>query len=110
MHRDTGAVQTVIVEYGFIDSTKDDIIQIKRDWKELAESVVKAYCKYRGYKYTAPNEKPASVVPKPTVNQFQTEIDWAVKNGIFNGKDLKNPVTREQMVAMLYRTFNLMKG
>lgn len=54
MHRDTPNNETVIVEYGFIDSPEDDVEQIKRNYKEYAEAVVRAVADYKGIKYTAP--------------------------------------------------------
>ncbi|SEQ64505.1 N-acetylmuramoyl-L-alanine amidase [Virgibacillus subterraneus] len=51
MNRDTGAVITNIIEYGFADSRGDDIRQIKDDWQVLAESVVKAFCSYVEFPY-----------------------------------------------------------
>lgn len=54
MHRDTPNNETVIVEYGFIDSPKDDVEQIKKNYKEYAEAVVRAVADYKGIKYTAP--------------------------------------------------------
>lgn len=113
MHRDTGSVQTVIVEYGFLDSKGDDVIQLKRDWKLYAEAVVKAYCQFAGYKYVAPGgkvvEKPKEEVKK-TTNEFKEAIDWAVKNKISNGKDMHLLASRQQVVTMLYRFYKLMKG
>lgn len=44
--RDTPNNETVIVEYGFADSTGDDVSQIKKNWEELAESVVKTITEY----------------------------------------------------------------
>ncbi len=54
MHRDTPNNETVIVEYGFIDSPEDDVEQIKKNYKEYAEAVVRAVADYKGIKYTAP--------------------------------------------------------
>ena len=110
MHRDTGEVQTLIVEYGFIDSPKDDIIQIKRDWKKYAEAVVKAYCEYRGFKYTPP--KTASTpTPSPVKNSADDEsIKWAVGNKIFDGTRLDEPATRRQVALMIHRMYKLLKG
>lgn len=51
IHRDTPNNEAIIVEYGFVDSTKDDVNQIKNDYKKLAEAVVKAVCEYKGIKY-----------------------------------------------------------
>ena len=54
MHRDTPNNETVIVEYGFIDSSKDDVEQIKNNYEKYAEAVVRAVADYKGIKYTAP--------------------------------------------------------
>lgn len=42
MHRMTGAVSTIIIEYGFADSAADTA-KILRDWKDYAEAVVRFY-------------------------------------------------------------------
>lgn len=54
MLRNTPDNETLIVEYGFADSTSDDVDQIKNNWKTLAEAVVKALASYIGVAYTAP--------------------------------------------------------
>lgn len=46
----------MLVEYAFLDSTKDDRNQIKNDWQKWAEAVVKAVAEYKGYNYVAPGE------------------------------------------------------
>ena len=51
MHRNTGDTESIIVEYGFIDSSKDDPSQIKRNWEEYAEAVVQGVLDYIGYEY-----------------------------------------------------------
>lgn len=51
MLRDTANTEAIIVEYGFVDSPKDDVNQIKNNYKQLAESVVKAICRYKGIPY-----------------------------------------------------------
>ena len=52
--RDTPNNETVIVEYGFADSSGDDVNQIKNNWEELAEAVTKAIVEYAGGTYQAP--------------------------------------------------------
>lgn len=52
--RDTPNNETVIVEYGFADSTGDDVSQLKNNWEKLAEAVTKAIVEYAGGKYVAP--------------------------------------------------------
>lgn len=53
--RDTHNNETVIVEYGFADSTGDDVSQIKNNWEDLAEAVTKAIVEYAGGTYIAPS-------------------------------------------------------
>lgn len=52
MHRRTGRVETLIVEYGFIDSA--DIKGLLENWKRYAEAAVKATCEYIGVEYQPP--------------------------------------------------------
>lgn len=54
MLRDTPNNETIIVEYGFLDSTGDDVSQIKNNWEELAEAVVRALADYVGVAYIPP--------------------------------------------------------
>ena len=53
MLRDTPNNESVIVEYGFIDSTGDDVEQIKNNYENYAEAVVKAVAEYKGIPYTS---------------------------------------------------------
>ena len=53
--RDTPNNETVIVEYGFADSTGDDVSQLKNNWEDLAEAVTKAIVEYAGGTYQAPS-------------------------------------------------------
>ena len=48
IHRDTGKTQPIIVEYGFLDSTGDDVNQLKNDYENYASAVVKAVLEYIG--------------------------------------------------------------
>lgn len=51
IHRNTGVTEPVIVEYGFLDSTGDDVSLIKNRWQDLAEAVVRAVAMYKGIPY-----------------------------------------------------------
>ena len=55
MHRDTGSVETVIIEYGFA-TNKQDTELIVNNWQGFAEAVVKAFCEYIGHPYSVPKE------------------------------------------------------
>lgn len=52
--RNTEPAESILVEYAFLDSTKDDRKQIKNDWQKWAEGVVKAVAMYKGYDYIEP--------------------------------------------------------
>ena len=54
IHRETGKTQPLLVEYGFIDSPKDDIAQLQNNLEDYAEAVVKAVADYIGVPYKAP--------------------------------------------------------
>src|SRR5699024_3932483 len=64
MHRLTGNVTTLIVEYCFIDTKKDrDFISKSSNRQKCAEAVVKAICKVEGVEYktsTSSNTKPST--------------------------------------------------
>ena len=54
IHRETGKTQPLLVEYGFIDSFKDDISQLQNNLEEYVEAVVKSIAEYIGVPYKAP--------------------------------------------------------
>ena len=54
IHRNTGNLEPLIVEYGFIDNTKD-VEFLKENYEELAEAVISAVANYIGVPYEAPN-------------------------------------------------------
>lgn len=55
IHRNTGNLEPLIVEYGFIDNTKD-VEFLKENYEELAESVISAVANYIGIPYTPPED------------------------------------------------------
>ncbi len=57
MQRNTGDTQSLTVEYGFLDSTKDDVNQLKNNYENLAEAVVRAVASYIGKSYTPINDE-----------------------------------------------------
>lgn len=116
MHRDTGAVETIIVEYGFLDSKKDDVMQLKNDWQLYAEAVVKAYCAYACYKYVAPgrndriqesNVKDANVFRLQSAPKSEAEAAQLVKSlvekGIYSYAEAKVFVDGTRVQSGAYR-------
>lgn len=57
MHRETGKVETVIVEYGFASNVKDTNFLVS-NWKELAEATIAAICEYIGIPYDRKGDGP----------------------------------------------------
>ncbi|WP_232695465.1 N-acetylmuramoyl-L-alanine amidase family protein [Brevibacillus daliensis] len=80
MHRDTGSVETVIVEYGFIDHPRDAEL-LKKNGNVYAEAVVKAFCEFFKHSYTAP----------------VAQVHWAKKENdeLFQAGILKNDHSHE---------------
>ncbi|WP_010096873.1 N-acetylmuramoyl-L-alanine amidase family protein [Ornithinibacillus scapharcae] len=66
MIRETGSVITNIIEYGFADSPRDDVQQLRTNYLVYAEAVVKAFCEYAGYTYRTPSGKEVPVTPIPS--------------------------------------------
>ena len=90
IHRDTPNNESIIVEYGFVDSNKDDASQIKNDYKKMAEAVVKAVSEYKGIKYTGGSNVSSSNYY--TVKKGDTLWDLAVKykTNVKTIKDVNN--------------------
>ncbi len=62
--RDTPNNETIIVEYGFADSTGDDVEQLKNNWEKYAEAVVKALADYVGVNYVPVEDSGYYIVSK----------------------------------------------
>ena len=120
MHRDTPNNETIIVEYGFVDSTKDDVEQIKNNYEKYAEAVVRAVADYKGIKYTAPTGSDYYTVQKgdslwSIANKFGTtvkklkEINKLSTNTLKVGKVLKITET-EEVTPDVYLIYKVEKG
>jgi len=55
IHRNTGVTQPLIVEYGFLDGSGDDVSKLKNNWRDLTEAVVKAIALYTNTPYNIDN-------------------------------------------------------
>ena len=51
MQRNTGNVESITVEYGFLDSKGDDVNQLKNNWRNYAEATVRAIIEYLNLSY-----------------------------------------------------------
>ncbi len=54
IHRNTGKTEPIIVEYGFIDDTPENVRFLEDNYKRLAEAVIRAVALYKGIDYIAP--------------------------------------------------------
>ena len=56
MQRNTGNTESITIEYGFLDSKGDDVNQLKSNWQNYAEAVVRAVATYIGIPYSVSND------------------------------------------------------
>ncbi|MED4782671.1 N-acetylmuramoyl-L-alanine amidase [Brevibacillus choshinensis] len=113
MNRETGSVETVIIEYGFAD-TPLDADKLAKDWQTLAEAVIRAFCEYTNLTYqppkTAPpstgggsnnggngNANPGNGSGNPSTgggsdvpDWKQEAIDWMFDQGLLTNEDWRN--------------------
>ena len=61
--RETSPMQSLLVEYGFIDNAKDQV-KLQNDLLSYVEAVVKAVTEYLGFKYTPPFDSTTYTVKK----------------------------------------------
>lgn len=118
MHRETGAVETIIIEYGFATNPKDAEL-IEANWKRYAESVVRAYCQFIDHPYAPPKKEVVNVEGQfkdvPPNHWAAASIKKAAESGVLVGvsKDkfgVGETVTREQLAVILDRVGLLEKG
>lgn len=121
MHRDTPNNETVIVEYGFIDSPEDDVEQIKKNYKDYAEAVVKSVLDYKGIKYTPPLGSDYYVVKKGdtlwdianlyglTVSELKS-LNNLNTNLLKIGQTLKVAKKEEEIIPEDYLLYKVKKG
>lgn len=80
--RDTANNESILMEYAFVDSPKDDINQIKNNYENLAEAVVKSIAEYIGVQYKKPSTDTSSQDNYYIVKSGDTLWSIASKNGI----------------------------
>lgn len=79
--RETGKLEPILIEYGFIDN-ENDSIKLKNDLTKYAEAVVKAVSEYAGYNYALPGEKPNQNNEIYIVQKGDTLYSIALENNI----------------------------
>ena len=113
MLRNTGNTEPVIVEYGFLDSSGDDVEQLKNNYENYAEAVVRAIVDYVGGTYIPIAGSGYYVVKKgdslwsiakaydTTVKELQT-LNNLSSTSLSIGQTLKVPETVEPSSADYY--------
>lgn len=116
MLRDTGVTEPVIVEYGFLDSPNDDINQLKNNYQNYAEAVVRAIVNYIGASYEPlPGSDTYIVKSGDSLWSIARKLNVSVEelkaannlssNLISVNQVLRIPVTSEQPIVGEYSTY-----
>ena len=77
MLRNTGNTDALIVEYGFLDSKLDDVNQLKNNWQNYAEAVVKAVSEYLNIPYNK-NTNPNTSSSNGTYKVVSGDTLWSI--------------------------------
>lgn len=112
IHRNTGKTQPIIVEYGFLDSTGDDVTQLKNNWEELTDAVVSAVVNYIGGTYSPSvgtyytvksGDSLWSIAKKygVTVNELKAANNLT-SNTLSIGQKLRIPIEEEESIPSTY--------
>lgn len=116
MHRETGKVETVILEYGFADNPVDTQ-KLVSDWQELAEAVVRGFCEVINHPYQAPNSASSGPTNSPASNQeeWKTEaVNWLYEQGILTSEEWRSlanePLPLWAEAVLLRRLYEKLRG
>ena len=121
MLRDTGVTEPVIVEYGFLDSPNDDVKQLKNNYKDYAEAVVRAIVDYIGASYEPlPGSDIYIIKSGDSLWSIARKFDVSVEelkaannlssNLISVNQVLRIPVTSKQPMIGEYSTYTVKSG
>lgn len=121
MLRDTGVTEPVIVEYGFLDSPNDDINQLKNNYENYAEAVVRAITQYIGASYeTLPGSDTYIVQSGDSLWSIARKLNVSVEelkaannlsgNLISVNQVLRIPVTSMEPIVGEYSTYIVKTG
>ena len=113
MQRNTGNTESITIEYGFLDSKGDDVTQLKNNWQNYAEAVVRAIAEYLNLNYVQLDEGTYYTVKKgDTLWSIAKKYNISVSdlkdfNGLTNnvlrlGQVLKIPVKELEEETNIY--------
>lgn len=121
MLRDTGVTEPVIIEYGFLDSPNDDVNQLKNNYQNYAEAVVRAITEYIGASYQSiPGSNTYVVQRGDSLWSIARKLNVSVEelkaannlnsNLISVNQVLRIPVTSSQPIIGEYSTYIVKPG
>lgn len=104
MQRNTGNTEAITVEYGFLDSTKDDVNQLKNNWQQLTDAAIQGIIDYIGNIDIVEN---VYVVKKgdslySIARKYNTTVDELKRinnlsnDNLYIGQKLKVPTVKEE--------------
>ncbi len=100
MQRNTGNTESITVEYGFLDSNKDDVYQLKNNWQIYADAVVQGVLNYinnnpldSSYYIVKRGDSLYSIANKYgiTVNEIK-QLNGLTTNNLYIGQRIKLPI------------------
>lgn len=121
IHRETGKTQPILVEYGFLDSTGDDVSQLKNNFLDYVEAVVRAVAEYTNTPYIPPEGVNIYTVQKgdslySIASKFDITVDELkaannLTSNILNiGQILTIPTKKEEVTPGEYEVYTVKSG
>ena len=120
MQRNTGNTEALTVEYGFLDSKGDDVNQLKQNWQNYAEAVVRAILEYLNLTYIPIEEADYytvksgdtlwSIAKKYNVSVYDLKsINGMINSLLSVGQVLKIPQNSKDQVEFIDKNIYIVK-
>lgn len=117
IHRNTGLTEPLIVEYGFIDDSKENVDFLNENYQELAEAVIKAILNYKGIPYIPPGNTSTSTYTVKAgdtlysiANKYNTTVDEIKKINNLTSNNLSIGQVLKLNPTELQETYTVKRG